>query len=99
MADVTVYDDHPDRERMFAHPLLLLKAGRPVMRDGEVLEPDLSAPPTSSAPATTPRSSGRVARFFEDYRDMRLGNFVLADGEIEDGGRGRIVTHACRPAA
>jgi hypothetical protein len=41
----------------------------------------------------------RVARFFEDYRDMRVGNFVLRDEEIEEGGRGRVVTHPCSGTA
>ena len=38
----------------------------------------------------------RVARFFADHRDLRLGIFELADGEIEDGGRGRVVVQDCR---
>jgi hypothetical protein len=29
---------------------------------------------------------------------MRLRNFKLADDEIENGGRGRIVVHPCREA-
>ena len=95
MADVTVYEDHPDRERMFAQPALLLKAGRPVMRDGEVLEPDLFGATHVVRPGYDAAIRGRVGRFFEDYRDMRLGTFELADGEIEDGGRGRVVVHEC----
>ena len=27
---------------------------------------------------------------------MRLGTFKVADGEIEDGGRGCVVVHECR---
>ena len=95
MADVTVYEDHPDRERMFAQPALLLKAGRPVMRDGEVLEPDLFGGTHVVRPGYDAAIRDRVGRFFEDYRDMRLGTFELADGEIEDGGRGRVVVHEC----
>ena len=99
MADVTVYEDHPDRERMFAHPLLLLKAGRPVMRDGEVLEPNLFGGTHVVRPGYDAAIRGRVGRFFEDYRDMRLGTFELSDGEIEDGGRGYVVVHECGGAA
>ena len=64
-----------------------------------MLEPDTWGATHVVRPAYDAAIERRVARFFEDYRDMRLGNFMLADGEIEDGGRGRIVTHACRPAA
>ena len=98
MADVTVYEDHPDRERMFAHPLLLLKSGRPVMRDGEVLAPDLFGGTHVVRPGYDGAIRGHVGRFFEDYRDMRLGTFELTDGEIEDGGRGRVVVHECGAA-
>ena len=96
MADVTVYEDHPDRERMFAHPLLLLKSGRPVMRDGIVTEPAIGGGTHVVRPGYDAAIRGRVGRFFEDYRDMRLSSFELADGEIEDGGRGCVVVHDCR---
>ena len=99
VADITVYADEPDRERMFERPLRLYKAGRLVAREGKVLEPDTWGATHTVRPAYDAAIERRVARFFEDYRDMRLGNFILADAEIEDGGRGRIVTHACRPAA
>jgi formylmethanofuran dehydrogenase subunit A len=96
VADVTVYEDDPDRERMFAAPALLLKGGRPVMRHGAVLEPGLFGRTHVVRPGYDPAMRRRVARFFADHRDMRLGNFELADGEIEDGGRGDIVVHDCR---
>jgi formylmethanofuran dehydrogenase subunit A len=37
-ADVTVYDDRPDREEMFALPRYVVKGGRIVVRDGELVE-------------------------------------------------------------
>jgi formylmethanofuran dehydrogenase subunit A len=37
-ADVTIYDDRPDREEMFATPRYVIKAGRVVVRDGELVE-------------------------------------------------------------
>jgi formylmethanofuran dehydrogenase subunit A len=37
-ADVTVYDDKPDREEMFALPRYVVKGGRVVVRDGELVE-------------------------------------------------------------
>lgn len=99
VADIAVYADEPDRERMFERPLRLYKAGRLVARDGRVLEPDTWGATHTVRPGYDAAIEAHVARFFEDYRDMRLGNFVLADAEIEDGGRGRIVAHPCRPVA
>jgi len=92
-ADVTVYEDDADRERMFERPRLLLKGGRVVMRDGKVVEPDVWGATHTVKPAYDSAIERRVMRFFEDYRDMRVGNFVLRDEEIEEGGRGRVVVH------
>ncbi len=99
LADVTVYDDLPDRERMFAEPALLLKAGQPVMRAGTILTPDLHGATHVVRPGYDEGITGRIAQFFADYRDMRLGTFMVADGEIEDGGRGGLVVHECGGAA
>jgi formylmethanofuran dehydrogenase subunit A len=99
VADVTVYADDPDRERMFAAPLLLLKHGRPVMRDGVVLAADVHGGTHVVRPGFDPAIRRQVGRFFADWRDMRLSSFEIAPGEIEDGGRGHIVTHVCREQA
>ncbi|MEK0083140.1 formylmethanofuran dehydrogenase subunit A [Benzoatithermus flavus] len=96
VADVTVYEDDPNRERMFEAPSLLLKHGRPVMRNGVVLEAELYGATHVVRPGYDPAVRGYVGRFFEDWRDMRLSSFELTDTEIEDGGRGRVVVHACR---
>jgi formylmethanofuran dehydrogenase subunit A len=37
-ADVTLYDDNADREEMFATPRFVIKGGRVVVRDGEIVE-------------------------------------------------------------
>src|ERR687885_166535 len=37
-ADVTIYDDREDREEMFATPRYVIKGGRVVVRDGELVE-------------------------------------------------------------
>jgi formylmethanofuran dehydrogenase subunit A len=38
-ADLTIYDDREDREEMFATPRYVIKGGRVVVRDGELVEP------------------------------------------------------------
>ena len=37
-ADVTIYDERADREEMFATPRYVIKGGRTVVRDGELVE-------------------------------------------------------------
>jgi formylmethanofuran dehydrogenase subunit A len=96
VADVAVHAEDSDRERMFGTTRLLLKGGRPVVRDGRVLAPETWGATHVVRPGFDAAIERRVGRFFADYRDMRLGSFRVTDGEIEDGGRGRVVTHACR---
>jgi formylmethanofuran dehydrogenase subunit A len=99
VADLAIYDEDEDRERMFERPHLVLKAGTAIAREGRVLTPDVFGATHVVRPAHDAAIERRVARFFSDYRDMRLGSFVLADGEIEDGGRGRLVVHPCRDSS
>ena len=40
----------------------------------------------SGRPAPGLVIEGRVARFFEDRPNLRIGNFTVADGELEDWG-------------
>jgi formylmethanofuran dehydrogenase subunit A len=98
LADITVYEKKEDRERMFEAPALVLKNGTLVVRDGDILEPETFGATHVVRPEFDPAIEMRIGSFFETYRDMRLRNFKLADGEIEDGGRGRIVVHPCREA-
>jgi formylmethanofuran dehydrogenase subunit A len=96
LADITVYEEQADKERMFEAPALVLKNGVVVVRDGSILEPEIFGATHVVRPGFDPAIKKPVGDFFEGYRDMRLCNFKLADGEIEDGGRGRIVVHPCR---
>jgi len=97
-ADVAVYRDDPDRERMFTTPRYVFKAGEPIVRDGRVI--------------ATPRGDTHVVRvdydrsiepfvddYFERYMTVRRRHLEVADGEIEDGGRGGLVVHGARRTA
>ena len=96
MADVAVYGTDADRERMFGAARLLLKNGELVVNDGLILAPETWGATHVVRPDFDAAIERRVSRFFEDYRDMRLASFKLAAGEIEEGGRGRLVVHGCR---
>jgi formylmethanofuran dehydrogenase subunit A len=96
VADIAVYREDQDRERMFGAAHLVLKDGRIVVRDGLVVEPEVWGATHVVRPGSDKAIERRVARFLAEHRDMRLGSFILADGEIEDDGRGRLVLHECR---
>ena len=94
-ADITVYDSDDDRERMFAKPRFVFKDGQLIVQDGKIIDVVWGATHVVR-PAFDRAIERRLAPFFERYRTVRLGNFVIDDDEITADGRGRLAVHACR---
>jgi formylmethanofuran dehydrogenase subunit A len=95
-ADIAVYRDDPDRERMFECVHLLFKNGRLVVRDGAISEPTVEGAIHLVRPAFDTAIEARIRSFFETYRDQRLSSFVLSGDELAEAGE--VVEHACRGA-
>ena len=95
-ADITVYNEDQDREKMFAKPAYVFKDGELVVRDGDVVKvvwgtthvvrPEYDAIITQS-----------LEKYFDRFMTMKLSNFSIADDELTDDGRGSITVHPCRP--
>jgi formylmethanofuran dehydrogenase subunit A len=66
-ADVTIYDERADREEMFATPRHVIKAGRPVVREGELVEPVTGELLRVAAPYDEAIDDVLRARFEERY--------------------------------
>jgi formylmethanofuran dehydrogenase subunit A len=94
-ADIVVYDDDADRERMFATPHLVFKDGVEVARDGV-----LRAAPASVTHIVRPEFDAgierRIKSFFDDHMTIGFGHFALSEAELGEGGV-RLREHACRP--
>jgi len=97
-ADVAVYVEDADRERMFTTPRYVFKAGELIVENGRVI--------------ATPHGATHVVRvdyaraiepfvddYFERYMTVRRRHLEVADGEIEDSGRGSLVVHGARRSA
>jgi formylmethanofuran dehydrogenase subunit A len=92
VADIAVYSDRADKAAMFGRPDYVFKDGRLIVRDGALIEMAWGA--THVARPSFDRGIERSLRaHFERYHTVRLDNFAIADGEIEDGGRGRLVKY------
>ena len=81
-------------------PALLLKAGRPVMRDGEVLEPDLCGATHVVRPgydARDPRPRRPVLRGLPRHAARHLRGRATARSRT--AGAGSVVVHECGGAA
>jgi formylmethanofuran dehydrogenase subunit A len=93
VADIAVYTEQADKAAMFARPDYVFKDGRLIVRDGRLIEMAWGA--THVARPAFDRAIERSLReHFERYQTVRLDNFAIADGEIEDGGLGRLVKYA-----
>ena len=97
-ADITVYDDNPDREAMFSTPELLFKNGELIVRNGKIIKV-VNGGTLVARPHYDPGIERSLKRYFEDYHTVRMENFRLADDEIIDGGRGSLIIQPTRARA
>jgi formylmethanofuran dehydrogenase subunit A len=80
-ADITVYGEHSDRERMFARPLYVFKDGELVARNGKVVKVQ-SGVTHVVRPGFDPAIEDRLRWYFERYQTMKLESFKLRDDEV-----------------
>lgn len=94
-ADVTVYGEHEDKERMFARPDYVFKNGEPVVRDGEVVAVVEGATHVVR-PEFDRGIEAVLAPYFETYHSMRMDHFRLTEQELADQNSFAAVVHPCR---
>jgi formylmethanofuran dehydrogenase subunit A len=95
-ADVTVYRDDPDRERMFTAPEYVFKNGELVVRDGKVVKVTWGRYHTVR-PDYDRGIERRLADHFAAYHTMRSTQLQIPDEEMHAIGHGAdLVTHPCR---
>ena len=92
-AHVTVYEDHENRESMFARPETVLKDGKLIVRDGRVVD-EVSGATHVVHPEYDPSIETELSRYFDRFMTIKKDNVRIADDEIRDGGRGELVVHA-----
>jgi formylmethanofuran dehydrogenase subunit A len=77
-ADITIYDDRPDREAMFAAPRHVIKDGRAIVEDGELREAvpgRLLRVGADYDPSIEPTLAG----LFEDRYSVRFANYPVRE--------------------
>lgn len=94
-ADITVYRENDDVEKMFASPEYVFKDGELVVRHGEVIKIVWGNLHTVK-PEFDSGIEKRLQDYFERYHTMSMQNFKIRDWEIEHDGRSRIMVHPCR---
>jgi formylmethanofuran dehydrogenase subunit A len=77
-ADVTIYDDRPDREEMFATPRYVIKGGRVVVRDGELVDAPGGCLLRSAAPYD-PAVEDVLREQFEQRYTVRFESYPVTE--------------------
>jgi len=93
-ADITVYTDNPDREKMFSKPDYVFKDGELVVKDGQVVKVTWGHTHTVK-PEFDRGIEKDLKQYFDRYHTMSMENFKVSSDEIAEGGRGGVVVQAC----
>lgn len=97
-ADVVVYREDANRERMFASPKYVFKGGTLVVRNGRIC-----AEPIGSTHVTRVEFDSTIEakldQYFDRYMTMKKDRMIVSDDEIRDQGRGRLTVHNVRRRA
>lgn len=94
-ADITVYKEHDNKEKMFSKPVYVFKDGNLVVRNGKIVQVTYGAT-HSLRPEYDPAIENSLNKYFNKFHTMKLGNFKLVDAEILDHGKGKLHIQPCR---
>ena len=89
-ADVTVYRPHADKERMFAKPEFVFKAGDLVVRNGEIVKVVHGATHVAR-PAFDHGIEDVIADYFDRFQTVGIDSVRVHDDEIHGRNGGSIV--------
>jgi len=91
-ADITVYTENENREKMFEKPDYVFKDGEVVVKDGEVVK-TVWGTTHVVRPEYDKSVEKDLKKYFDKYMTMKMGNFTISDDEITEDGRGSITVH------
>jgi formylmethanofuran dehydrogenase subunit A len=77
-ADITIYEEQADKERMFSAPRFVIKDGVPIIEDHE-FRTDHEGRLIHVAPDYDPGIEQVIQPFFEDYYSIQFANYPVAD--------------------
>jgi formylmethanofuran dehydrogenase subunit A len=96
-ADITVYTENADRQKMFSKPDYVFKDGTLVVKDGKVVKVTWGTTHIVK-PDFDIAIEKDLKSYFDRYLTMKLGNFKISNDEITEDGRGSLTAHPLRGA-
>jgi len=94
IADITVYSNKKDKEKMFSKPDYVFKNGELIVRNGKIVKVIHGATHTLR-PEFDMGIEKSLKRYFEKYQTVSIGNFKIDDDEIVEHGNGKIIVQPC----
>ncbi len=94
-ADITVYQEHADKEKMFAKPEYVFKDGEVVARNGKIVKV-VTGGTHVVRPEFDTAIENMVRDHFRRFGTVQVDNFKIWDDEILDNGRGKLMINPCR---
>jgi formylmethanofuran dehydrogenase subunit A len=88
-ADITVYTDNADREKMFSKPDYVFKDGNMIVKNGELINVTWGTTHVVK-PEYDASIEASLKPYFDRFHTQKMGNFKISDDEIVDDGRGSL---------
>ncbi len=80
-ADVTIYEEHDDKEQMFSAPRYVIKDGQLIIEDHE-FRSDHEGRLLHVAPEYDPEIEQAIRPFFKDYYTIEFNNYAVNDSYL-----------------
>lgn len=94
-ADITVYTDIADREKMFEKPDYVFKDGQLVVKDGSIVRVVWGATHTVK-PEFDRGIEKDIKQYFDKYHTINMEHMKVSNDEIEGDGRGKVIVQECK---
>jgi formylmethanofuran dehydrogenase subunit A len=95
-ADITVYTEQEDKERMFSRPDYVFKDGEMVVRDGEIIAETWGGTHVVRPEFDRASIERDLSGYFDRYLGMRMEHFRFSEAELADQNRFRSIVQPCR---
>lgn len=82
-ADITIYTDDENRERMFNAPRYVIKAGKPIIEDHEFVDDHIGRF-LHAEPVYDPAIEDHIRPFFDDYYSIQFNNYRVDASYLHD---------------
>jgi len=94
VADITVYNDLKNKEKMFEKPLYVFKDGEEIVKNGKIVKVVTGGTHTLR-PHYDKSIEKQLKKYFDRYMTVKLGNFKIDDDEIVEHGKSKIIVQPC----